>query len=219
MRIPERYLSPEARAKRRDAQRAARRSAEAGARHTTWAGSWMADGRPVIAVAAVALLAGAALLLTQRSRVPEEAGTEAPAHETRIVNDLRALRIALERFRVDCGRYPRTDERLESVARDRNFIGWRGPYVNLVRSDPWFRPYVYRSDGQELTLLCLGEDGQEGTADDILPPPFTADEVAGKGRDWVDPEATNAPPSAPAPPPADAPAVPDGASLPVPDAA
>ena len=47
------------------------------------------------------------------------------------------------------------------------------PYLNgIIPLDPWGKPYVYRrSGGRESTsyvLMSYGEDGREGTSDDIV---------------------------------------------------
>jgi general secretion pathway protein G len=72
----------------------------------------------------------------------------------------------LDAFRLDIGRYPTTEEGLQSLrARPGNTDRWDGPYLKKdVPVDPWQRPYVYRFPGQhgDYDLYSLGADGQEG---------------------------------------------------------
>ena len=91
-----------------------------------------------------------------------------------------AVAEALGRFRFHTGVYPSVAEGgIEALAvKYSAHSGWMGPYLhkdNPVRKiaiDPWKRPYVYEppADTNGLpTVLCLGADGQRGTADDIVP--------------------------------------------------
>ena len=78
---------------------------------------------------------------------------------------------ALDAYRLDNDVYPSDGQGLESLRREplaeprpRN---WRGPYLRKdVPSDPWGRPYVYRSPGVAnpwgYDLMSLGRDGREG---------------------------------------------------------
>jgi hypothetical protein len=43
-------------------------------------------------------------------------------------------------------------------------------FMENVEEDPWSRPYVLRREGKNFRILSLGEDGREGTADDITYP-------------------------------------------------
>ena len=40
-----------------------------------------------------------------------------------------------------------------------------------IEDDPWGNPYVLERDGRKIRVFCWGEDGQEGTEDDIVYPP------------------------------------------------
>jgi general secretion pathway protein G len=86
------------------------------------------------------------------------------------------LESALERFHVHMDRYPTTEEGLkvlvEAPAGDEG--KWRGPYVKLLRPDPWGHPYQYSNPGaHHKTGFDLwsrgadGADGGEGEAADI----------------------------------------------------
>ena len=73
---------------------------------------------------------------------------------------------SLELFKLDVGRYPTTEEGLESlVKRPGTVNGWTGPYhKGGVPSDPWGRPYRYASPGPSggIEILSLGADGAPG---------------------------------------------------------
>jgi general secretion pathway protein G len=77
-----------------------------------------------------------------------------------------SLEKALDQYRLDVGRYPTTDEGLDSLfVKPNNEEKWQGPYLKkAVPMDPWGRPYVYKSPGDhsELDLSTLGADGQPG---------------------------------------------------------
>jgi general secretion pathway protein G len=74
---------------------------------------------------------------------------------------------ALDLFYLDNGRYPSTAEGLAAlVQRPGGAVGWNGPYLknNTVPTDPWGRPYKYRSPGEHgaYEIVSLGAQGQEG---------------------------------------------------------
>jgi general secretion pathway protein G len=82
---------------------------------------------------------------------------------------------ALDLFYLDAGRYPTSAEGLAVLVRPTAGItAWNGPYLKggVVPSDPWGKPYVYRSPGEHgaYDVVSFGSDGQEGgtgTAADI----------------------------------------------------
>jgi general secretion pathway protein G len=74
---------------------------------------------------------------------------------------------ALDAFKLDVGRYPSTDEKLEALWKDPGTINkWQGPYLpKPVTADPWDNPYYYKSPGADkkpYDLKSLGADGKEG---------------------------------------------------------
>jgi general secretion pathway protein G len=75
---------------------------------------------------------------------------------------------ALELYRLDVGRYPTPEEGLRAlVAAPASATGWNGPYLQQAAAlnDPWGKPYLYRSPGQEgreVDVYTLGSDGAEG---------------------------------------------------------
>jgi len=92
----------------------------------------------------------------------------------------KSLKLALDSYRLDTGRYPTGDEGLSAlmIAPD-SASGWYGPYMDgdTLPVDPWGNPYVYTpaertADGRNLPVrvVSLGSDGQpggEGDAADI----------------------------------------------------
>jgi len=82
---------------------------------------------------------------------------------------------ALMTYRIHMGSYPTTAQGLNALVAspDAGNARWAGPYIKggKLPEDPWKRPYVYRYPGTKNTgsydLLSLGEDGQEGTPDDV----------------------------------------------------
>src|SRR5262249_50853109 len=74
---------------------------------------------------------------------------------------------ALDLYFLDTGRYPTSSEGLTALMqRPGNVPAWNGPYLkgNVVPTDPWGHPYIYRLPGQHGTydIISYGSDGQEG---------------------------------------------------------
>jgi len=74
---------------------------------------------------------------------------------------------ALDLYYLDNGRYPTSAEGLRVlVQRPDGAATWNGPYLkgNAVPNDPWGRPYVYKSPGQQAPyeVTSLGPEGREG---------------------------------------------------------
>ena len=74
---------------------------------------------------------------------------------------------ALDLYYLDNGRYPTSSEGLPAlVQRPANSQSWNGPYLKTgaVPSDPWGRPYVYRSpaDHAPYEIASYGSTGQQG---------------------------------------------------------
>jgi general secretion pathway protein G len=120
----------------------------------------------LIAVLIVTALVGASLLSRARHLPPSGAGR---SRENVAARELKNLRIALEHFRQDCGRYPTTEEGLKALVVNPGLPQWKGFYVTLVKRDPWKHPYRYVLSGDTITLLSCGPDGMEKTADDLAP--------------------------------------------------
>ena len=124
--------------------------------------SWM-----IMGLAALVLL-GIALPFRYAER--QSALAPAPSKEVRAVTSLWSVRTALEEFREDCGRYPSEAEGLQTLAMPPDVPGWAGPYIDMLRPDPWHRPYCYHVTSNTVSLCSAGPDGIEGTPDDIKTP-------------------------------------------------
>jgi general secretion pathway protein G len=80
--------------------------------------------------------------------------------------DISQLKSALDRFYLDVGSYPTSDQGLGALmsapTNGNNSPDWAGPYVEKIPLDPWGHPYVYQSDGNAYLLKSYGADGVEG---------------------------------------------------------
>jgi general secretion pathway protein G len=89
------------------------------------------------------------------------------ARQTTAKAQINEFESVLDAFKLDVGRYPTTDEGLQSLrARPGSMERWDGPYLKKdIPPDPWQRPYIYRfpsQHGGDYYLYSLGADGQEG---------------------------------------------------------
>jgi general secretion pathway protein G len=100
--------------------------------------------------------------------IPQFMGTTQDAKVSAAKADVNQLENALERFNLHMDRYPTTDEGLKvlveaPVGEDKK---WRGPYIKVLRPDPWGNPYQYRAPGihhlSTFDLWSRGADGQDG---------------------------------------------------------
>lgn len=73
---------------------------------------------------------------------------------------------ALDQYRLDTGRYPTTEQGLNSLVKQpTDEAKWAGPYLKKeVPLDPWDRAYQYRQPGEhgEFDLFSYGKDGSPG---------------------------------------------------------
>jgi general secretion pathway protein G len=87
---------------------------------------------------------------------------------------IELLSTALDTFRLDVGRYPTSQEGLESLVRQPGGLErWDGPYLKKdLPQDPWGAAYAYRSPGANgpFDIISYGADkapGGEGDNRDI----------------------------------------------------
>ena len=105
--------------------------------------------------------------------VPKFTNTGDKARRTAANTDIATIEGALDRFELDAGRFPNTDEGLAVLmqAPTQQVKGWSGPYIKRIPTDPWGNPYMYRFPGQNnpkgFDLFSPGPDGREGGGDDI----------------------------------------------------
>ena len=79
-----------------------------------------------------------------------------------------SLENALERFKLDVGRYPTEEEGLTALCEAPEGVeDWAGKYLTKSRSlrDAWDHDYVYKipgPDSEPYEIISLGADGAEG---------------------------------------------------------
>lgn len=84
----------------------------------------------------------------------------------------RSLRLALDNFNLDMGRYPTESEGLKALvsAPDGSGSRWYGPYIDEgLPDDPWGNDFIYvppvvNENGRQSTprVISLGADNTEG---------------------------------------------------------
>ncbi|MCS6998382.1 MAG: type II secretion system major pseudopilin GspG [Aquificaceae bacterium] len=95
---------------------------------------------------------------------------EAKVEATRV--QLKAVRDALEQYKLDNGSYPTTEQGLRALVERPTTPPvpqrWR-QYMDKVPKDAWDRDLIYMSPGvnRAFELRSMGPDGKEGTEDDI----------------------------------------------------
>jgi len=91
------------------------------------------------------------------------------ARVQKVYADFKAIETALKIYRLDNYVYPTTEQGLEALVEassldpePRNFKA--GGYLQQVPLDPWGRPYLYLSPGEngEIDIYSLGADGVAG---------------------------------------------------------
>jgi general secretion pathway protein G len=81
--------------------------------------------------------------------------------------DVSNLMNALKLYRLDNGRYPTTDQGLDSLVNkpttDPIPGNWK-PYLDKLPADPWQHPYQFANPGThgEIDVFSFGADGQPG---------------------------------------------------------
>jgi len=91
----------------------------------------------------------------------------ADAHKKTAGLELEIIATSLDEFKRDTGRYPTTEEGLESLLQEPLEIrSWNGPYLKERQQliDPWDNPYhyYYPGSGRTYQLGSLGADNFEG---------------------------------------------------------
>jgi general secretion pathway protein G len=103
------------------------------------------DGFTLIEIMVVVIVIG----ILAATIIPKFMGTTHDAKVATAKANIAELDSALERYNVQMDTYPSTEEGLKVlVEKPANDDGkWRGPYVKLLRPDPWGQPYQYRYPG------------------------------------------------------------------------
>jgi len=117
--------------------------------------------------AAILILLAAGSALLSRARTPPVDSLPRKIERTR--QSLANLRVALELFRLDTGRYPTTAEGLPSlVVPPEGVPNWDGPYIIVLKNDLWGRPFRYWLDRDIPRLAGDGPDRESNTDDDLI---------------------------------------------------
>lgn len=105
--------------------------------------------------------------------VPRLAGNTEKARIAATQQTISSVEASLDNFELNVGRYPTTEEGLQSLISRPPGIGeedeWAGPYMREIPYDAWNRPLIYRYPGERIDydIISVGRDGQEGTDDDL----------------------------------------------------
>ena len=108
--------------------------------------------------------------------IPQFIGTTHDARVGAAKAAIADLESAVERFYINMDRHPTTEEGLKVLIDPPSGEEkkWRGPYIKLLRPDPWGNPYQYRAPGMHHPTSfdiwsrgAGGADGGEGEAADI----------------------------------------------------
>ena len=116
----------------------------------------------IVVVAIIGLLAG--LVVPQFIKQEEKATAKAAKAQ------IELLGTALDTFRLDVGRYPSSQEGLQALTHKPGGLDrWEGPYLKKeVPNDPWGKPYIYKSpgdNGRPYDIASYGADGVAGGQD------------------------------------------------------
>ena len=100
-------------------------------------------------------------------------GTTHDAKVSTAKGNIAELDAALERYNVQMDSYPTTEEGLKAlVEKPSGDSGkWRGPYIKMLRSDPWGQPYQYKYPGTHHTsspdIWAKDADAKQGDPAEI----------------------------------------------------
>jgi general secretion pathway protein G len=122
------------------------------------------DGFTLIEIMVVILILGLlATIVVQSLR-----GATDKAKRVKAQADISEIKTGLDRYYLDSGSYPTTDQGLASLVsapQSGNNVPANyeaGGYLQSIPKDPWGNPYFYQSDGNSYVLKSFGADGVEG---------------------------------------------------------
>ncbi|MFZ2064304.1 MAG: type II secretion system major pseudopilin GspG [Candidatus Binatus sp.] len=125
------------------------------------------NGSTCIEIMVVILVAGLLATIV----IQHLPGAADKAKRAKAQADIAELKTALDRYYLDSGYYPTTDQGLGALVTPPTtgiipLVYYTGGYIERLPRDPWGNPYFYQSDGNSYVLKSLGPDGVE-SADDI----------------------------------------------------
>lgn len=133
---------------------------------------------------AIVLLAALGAALFSATDRTLDRRKESPA--MRALRHLDTLAVALGRYRFHTGSFPSAEQGLAALVRDPQVPKWDGPYISLLKNDPWGTPFVYEPAAGGLPgLASCGPDRARGTADDLTPDPARFDPGTAWTNGWV----------------------------------
>ena len=121
------------------------------------------EGFTLIEIMVVILILGLlATIVVQSLR-----GATDKAKVTKAEADISEIKTALDRYYLDNGYYPTSDQGLPALVTaptsgqiPSNYED--GGYIEKLPLDPWGTPYFYQSDGNSYVLKSFGADGKPG---------------------------------------------------------
>lgn len=113
----------------------------------------------IVVILIIAILAAAIL--------PRFVNRTDDAKRARAVSDISTLAQAVQQFRIDCDKYPSSQDGLNGLrVQPADANGWRGPYLEKLSPDPWGNPYLYEYPGaggkDTFSIMSYGADGAPG---------------------------------------------------------
>ena len=123
------------------------------------------DGFTLIEIMVVILILGLlATIVVQSLR-----GATDKAKRVKAQADISEIKTGLDRYYLDVGSYPTTEQGLGALVSAPQVASNGGPnnyeaggYLQSIPKDPWGNNYAYQSDGNSYILKSYGADGVEG---------------------------------------------------------
>jgi len=106
-------------------------------------------------------------LLLGRVSLRFSEATKLQRREMKAMDAVDTLATACRIFSKECGRVPTEEESLIVLLSNPGIPGWAGPYINLIKPDPWNEPYRYTVTNGVAIVTSCGPDRRPGTTDDI----------------------------------------------------
>lgn len=100
--------------------------------------------------------------------VPQFMGTTTDAKISAARTHVAELASALDRFYIHMDRHPTAEEGLQALveAPQGSEDSWRGPYIKMLRKDPWKNDFQYTIPSKNglpgFDIWSFGADGAEG---------------------------------------------------------